>query len=261
MPRYEESIFGTPCWIDLTTTELEQVKPFYSSLFNWDFWDIGPDFGNYHLISVGEDVVGGCIQYNAESMDPVPINAWSIYFATEDIEASITRAVELGGKGYTQAHEVGDQGTRGEVTDPSGALLGLWQPNQRKGIDRWGEHGFPGWFELHTRNLDAAGKFYTSLLGTELGTDSEGDMSYHTLNVNGNAHAGIWDITGVLPNEYPARWNIYLISDDTDASLAIVRENGGNVLMEPEDTPHGRMSTVEDPAGATFNIISGTMET
>lgn len=206
MPKYDETIFGTPCWIDLTSTDLEGVKPFYAALFNWSFQDMGPDFGNYNIISVGEDVVGGSMQYNAEFMGPVPINAWSLYFATEDAEAAITKAVELGGKGYTPAMEVGDQGTMGEVTDPSGALLGFWQPNQRKGFDRWGEHGFPGWFELHTRDFDGASMFYPQLLGAELGTEPmEEGMRYSTLNINGQPSAGIWDIQGVLPEEVPAQ--------------------------------------------------------
>lgn len=258
MPKYEETIFGSPCWIDLTSTDLDAVKPFYSSLFNWSFQDIGSDFGNYNIISVGDDVVGGAMQYNPEFMGPVPIDAWSLYFATEDVEASITQAVELGGKGYSAANEIGDQGTMGEVTDPSGALVGLWQPNQRRGFDRWGEHGFPGWFELHTRTFDVASEFYTKLFGAELGVEPMGEgMRYGTLNINGNPSAGIWDINGVLPEEVPTEWNIYLIVDDTDTALETVRQNGGSVLTEPEDTPHGRMSTIQDPAGATFNVISG----
>lgn len=261
MPRYEETIFGTPCWIDLTTTDLEKVKPFYSALFNWTFQDMGPEFGNYNLISVGEDVVGGAMQYNAEFMGPNPINAWSLYFATEDVESSITKAVELGGEIRTPAMQVGDQGSMGEISDPSGALVGLWQPGQRKGFDRWGEHGFPGWFELHTRNYDDVGPFYSQLLEADLVTDTIGEgMRYGTLDVYDNQSAGIWDINGVMPDDYPAQWMIYLIVNDTDAAIATAREHGGSVLMEPEDTEHGRMSSLQDPAGTVFNIISGEEE-
>lgn len=261
MPKHEETIMGTPCWVDLTSTDLEKTKPFYAALFGWNFDDTGPDFGHYNIISVGEDVVGGSMQYNADFMGPEPINTWSMYFATPDAIESVARAEGLGGATTTPPMQVGDQGTMAEATDPSGVAFGLWQPDQRKGFDKWGEHGFPGWFELHTREFDAASTFYSSLLGAELGSDEMSeDMRYHTLNVNGNPSAGIWDITGALPDEAPVGWNLYFIVDDTDVALATVRENGGTVLMEPEDTPHGRMSTVQDPAGAVFNIISGGME-
>lgn len=257
MPRYEETIFGTPCWVDLTSTDLEEVKSFYTALFNWSFNDMGEEFGHYNIISVGDDVVGGSMQYNPEYMGPVPINAWSLYFATRDAEAAITKAVELGGKGITEAMRVGDQGMMAEASDPSGALVGLWQPENRKGFDRWGEHGFPGWFELHTRDFDGACTFYPDLLGTEISVEEIGDgMRYATLNVDGNATAGIFDIAGVMPEEVPTQWNIYLIVNDTDATLDKVRQNGGAVLTEPEDTPYGRMSTIQDQVGATFNVIS-----
>lgn len=257
MPRFESTTFGAPCWIDLTSTDLELVKPFYSALFGWRFQDSGPELGHYNIISIGEDVVGGSMQYNAEFMGPTPINAWLIYFATEDAESSIARAIELGGHLQTPAMQVADQGTMGEVTDTSGALVGLWQPHERRGFDRWGEHGFPGWFELHTRDFDGASRFYTSLLGAETGIEPMGgDMRYATLMINGEATSGIWDIEGVLPDEAPVRWNVYLMVDDTDAAVELAMQNGGTVLMEPEDTEHGRMSSLRDPAGAEFNIIS-----
>lgn len=258
MPKVEKTTFGTPCWIDLTSTDLEAVKPFYKALFNWSFLEMGPEFGNYNIISVGEDVVGGSMQYNADFMGPDPINSWNLYFATPDVETSSTRAVELGGSLNTPAMQVGDQGTMGEVKDPSGALVGLWKPDNRKGFDRFGEHGFPGWFELLTHDYDSATRFYSELFGAELGSEPMGDdMRYATLNIDGEPSAGIWDINGVLPDDAPTQWNIYLIVNDTDATIETAKANGGKVLMEPEDSPYGRMSTLADPAGATFNIISG----
>lgn len=255
MPEYNEIRYGAPCWIDLTTTDLEKVKPFYGALFNWNFQDMGSEFGNYNIISVGEDVVGGAMQYNAEYMGPVPINAWSVYFATEDVESAITKAVELGGKGHTPAMQVGEQGTMGEISDPSGVVVGLWQPGQRKGFDRYGEHGFPGWFELHTRDFDAASAFYQAFLNAEIGVEEMSDsMRYHTLRVNDADVAGIWDISGVLPEEYPAQWNAYLVVDNVDASIELARTHGASVIMEPEDTPYGRMATIQDPTGAILNL-------
>lgn len=255
MPTVDNARYGYPCWIDLTTTDLEKARSFYAALFTWSFQDMGPEFGNYHLISIGNDVVGGAMQYNAEFMGPDPINAWSLYFATEDVDSSIAKAVELGGKSHTPTMQVGEQGTMGEILDPSGALVGLWQPGQRKGFDRYGEHGFPGWFELHTRDFNATTTFYRALFNAEIGIEEMSDsMRYHTLRVDGRDVAGIWDIVGVLPDDYPAEWNTYLIANDVDAALEVARTHGATVLMEPEDTPYGRMATIQDPAGAIFNL-------
>lgn len=257
MPNVEQTVFGAPCWVDLTNVDLEGTKPFYNALFGWTFTNTGPEFGNYNIISVGEDVVGGAMQYNPEFMGPEPINAWSLFFATADMDASFKTASDKGGTAQVQ-HQVGDQGTMGTAIDPTGVGYGLWQPDRRQGYDRWGEHGFPGWFELHTRDFDSASRYYASVLGAELGTDeSTQGMRYATLNIDGDAKAGIFDITGMLPDEAPTAWYIYFIVDDTDVAVATAREHGGAVIMDPEDSPYGRMATLQDPAGAVFNLISG----
>ena len=38
------------------------------------------------------------------------------------------------------------------------------------------------------------------------------------------------------------------------AALEVVREHGGRVLDGPQDSPFGRVTTVTDPAGATFQL-------
>lgn len=257
MPAYELTM-GTPCWVDLTSTDLEATKGFYTALFGWSFEDMGEEFGHYNLISVGDDVVGGSMQYDAEFMGPEPNNAWSPYFATKDVAASGKKAEELGGKVTFQPMQVGDQGWNSELLDPGGVPFGLWQPDARKGFDRWGEHGFPGWFELHTRDYDRAVTFYTNLLGAEPQVAPlEDDQRYVSLMINNKATSGIWDIVGVLSDDAPVGWNVCLVVDDEEAALAAVKDNGGKALSEPEPIQYGRMTTIEDPTGAVFCIISG----
>jgi predicted enzyme related to lactoylglutathione lyase len=64
------------------------------------------------------------------------------------------------------------------------------------------------------------------------------------------------DAGSFLPEGVPSHWTVYYGVDDTDAVLAKARELGGSVLSPAEDTPHGRMATLADPMGATFNVIS-----
>jgi predicted enzyme related to lactoylglutathione lyase len=42
---------------------------------------------------------------------------------------------------------------------------------------------------------------------------------------------------------------------DTDAAVAKVAELGGSVVVEPFDTPAGRIALVTDPQGAAFSVI------
>lgn len=258
MPKFEGPIYGAPCWVDFTSGDLAGVKPFYTALFGWEYEDQGEEFGGYNLISLNGAVVGGAMQYNSEFMGPDEINAWAVYFATENAEASLKLAQENGGQLVTPAMQVGDQGTMASAVDSGGAMYGLWQPGERKGFDKFGEHGFPGWFELHTRDFDKVKAYYAAVTGAEAkDMDMEGGPSYATLDINGESHAGIFDSTTSLPEGAPSFWAVYFIVNDTDVAVSTAKELGGSVAVEPVDSPFGRMSLLQDPKGTFFFVISG----
>jgi uncharacterized protein len=52
-------------------------------------------------------------------------------------------------------------------------------------------------------------------------------------------------------------WGVYVTVDDVDASVKLVEELGGKVLVAPMDIPNtGRFALIQDPQGATLSIIS-----
>lgn len=258
MPTFEKRTNGAPCWVDLTSGDLAAVKPFYTALFGWEYAEMGEEFGNYNIISKDDLVVGGAMQYSAEFMGPDEINAWSVYFSTEDIEASLKKAQNNGGQQVVPPMAINDQGTMAEAVDSTGSMFGLWQPGTLKGFDKWGEHGFPGWFELHTREFEKAQPFYAAILGAEAkAMDMEGGPKYATLEIDGESQAGIFEAQTSLPEGVPDFWAIYFIVDDTDAAVNRAQELGGTVMVPPTDSPFGRMSLLQDPKGTFFFVISG----
>ena len=47
---------------------------------------------------------------------------------------------------------------------------------------------------------------------------------------------------------HPAFWNVYLATDDVDATVSKVEESGGKVEAGPFDVmEHGRMAAIQDP--------------
>jgi hypothetical protein len=42
--------------------------------------------------------------------------------------------------------------------------------------------------------------------------------------------------------------------EDADVTVAKVKALGGSVVMDPTDTPYGRLATVTDPSGAEFKL-------
>lgn len=52
----------------------------------------------------------------------------------------------------------------------------------------------------------------------------------------------------------PSWWNNYLRVEDVDATLARVKQHGGEIVVPPTDIPPGRFSTIKTPSGAHFSL-------
>ena len=113
--------------VELNTNDVAKAKGFYSKLFDWKMEDAKMDWGTYALISVGEGTGGGLMQ------NPIP-NApsfWLSYVLVDDIEAATKKAKSLGATVCKDVTEVPDMGWLSIISDPTGAMLGLWKAKAR----------------------------------------------------------------------------------------------------------------------------------
>ncbi|MGH4004615.1 MAG: VOC family protein, partial [Pseudonocardiaceae bacterium] len=165
-------------------------------------------------------------------------------------------AVANGGQVHVAAMDVGDLGTMAIISDPGGAGIGVWQPGRHRGFGVLGEPGAPSWFELHTRDYQAAVPFYRNVFGwdTHVVSDTP-EFHYTTLSHGESWLAGIMDASGFLPDGVPAHWSVYFGVDDTDAALAKIVDLGGSIVTAAEDTPYGRLAAAADPTGAQFKLV------
>jgi predicted enzyme related to lactoylglutathione lyase len=255
MVKRDSAPAGAPCWIDLFTTDPDASKSFYGELFGWTAEDAGPEYGNYINFSKDGVRVAGGMQ-NDGSGGP---DAWSVYLATDDAKATADLAQAEGGQIIVPPMDVGTLGTMLLLSDPGQAAIGAWQPQDFPGFGVWGEDGTPGWFELHTRNYDAAVRFYERVFGwdTHVMGDTD-DFRYTTLGEGENQLAGIMDATISLPESVPAHWAVYFAVTDTDATVDRAVELGATVVSPAMDTPYGRLATLADPTGAGFRLGSIT---
>lgn len=145
------------------------------------------------------------------------------------------------------------------VADPSDAVIGMWEPNVHRGFGLMDEPGAPAWFELHTLDYDAVIPFYESVFGwtIEVMSDSPG-FRYSRLVVDGQPMAGIMDATGHMAPGVPSHWQVYFEVADLDAAAATIAELGGQVLMDPHDSPFGRLGAFADTTGAMFKLVERT---
>jgi predicted enzyme related to lactoylglutathione lyase len=258
MTTRDRAPLGAPCWTDLWTSDVEGSRTFYASLLGWEALEPSPEFGGYFMFTRDGVPVAGCM---GDMGDDMPANdTWKIYLSTDDIAATAQNTQRAGGQILSPVMPVADLGTQVVFEDPTGANLGAWQPGTFPGFTVLDEPGAPSWFELYTREYDAAVDFYRTVfpLETTVMSDTE-EFRYTTLSAAGAPAevAGIMDAAPSLPEGVPSRWAIYWEVANVDAASATTVQLGGSVLEEAVDTPYGRMATVTDPAGAQFKLRTG----
>lgn len=254
MPTRDTAPIGAPCWVDLLTSDTEGSRAFYCQVFGWTAEEPAKDFGGYFNFTKDGTLVAGCM---ASQPGSGVSDAWSVYLATDNAEKTTEDAAANAGQVYVQAMAVGDFGTMAFLADPGGAGIGVWQPGRQRGFGVFGESGTPSWFELHTRDYQAAVGFYRTVFGwdTHVVSDTP-EFRYTVLRHGEDWLAGIMDASGLLPEGVPAHWSVYFGVEDTDAALAQIVDLGGSILRAAEDTPYGRLAAAADPAGAQFKLVA-----
>jgi predicted enzyme related to lactoylglutathione lyase len=254
MPTRESAPNGAPCWVDLMTSDHARARDFYSRLFGWTASEPSDEFGGYFMFEKdGVPVAGGMPTMPDAGAD----NIWSIYLSTDDAEKAVEVATANGAQVIAPTMEIADLGTMAVLVDPTGAAIGIWQPNTFGGFTVIAEPGTPAWFELLTKDHATATAFYRTVFGWDTSTLHDTDeFRYTTANDGDDQLAGVMDAAAFLPEEVPSHWSVYFAVDDADAALAKVVDLGGSIEQPAEDTPYGRLATAADPMGARFKLLS-----
>jgi predicted enzyme related to lactoylglutathione lyase len=114
--------------VELMSTDVNRSKEFYGKLFDWKMQDMpNPATGTYTLINVGEGTGGGMM---TNPMPGAP-SSWMAYVLVDDVKAATSKATSLGANIMKDVTEVPDMGRFSIITDPTGAMLGLWQSKNR----------------------------------------------------------------------------------------------------------------------------------
>lgn len=114
---------GAFSWSELTTTDPAAAATFYGSLFGWTIKDMGEAMGHYRVAHVGEAGVGGIMGMppGAPAMPP----HWGCYVTVADVEQTLAKASELGGKVCVAPMDIPGVGRMAVLQDPQGAMLSV----------------------------------------------------------------------------------------------------------------------------------------
>ncbi|MEE9473773.1 MAG: VOC family protein [Acidimicrobiia bacterium] len=248
---YEE---GRSNWTDLSSTDPEASKAFYSALFGWK-WDTQPADENgveYHMAVIGDAPIAGLMQQPQDQADMGVPPMWNTYLAVEDCDDCTKRAEEAGGKVVVEPMDVMDAGRMSFVMDPTGAAVGLWEKNEFAGAAIIDEPNAYTWSELITNDIERATPFYSKAVGLDTETVEMGGPPYTTFKVGDTVVGGTMNPP---MEQIPNHWHVYFGAENCDAMCETAKANGGQIVAGPLDTPVGRMATIKDPQGVAFSVI------
>ncbi|ARC58264.1 27 kDa antigen Cfp30B [Frondihabitans sp. 762G35] len=115
---------GAPSWFELHTTNFHDEVQFYQQAFGWQTASMGDtDEFRYEQLMVDEKPYAGVMDATAywPAGDPA---AWRVYFRVADVDAAVSRVVELGGRVLDPAVDT-PYGRLAELADVTGAIFKL----------------------------------------------------------------------------------------------------------------------------------------
>ena len=244
-------------WVDVSSPDLGKSNAFYTGLFGWDAQQVpDPGAGGYTIYFLDGKMVAAA----GPTFQPDQHPAWATYLCTDNADATAQAVKQAGGQVLMGPEDVMGQGRMAVMVDPTGAIVSAWQPQIHRGAQVVNEAGSFCWNELYTRDVPAAQDFYRKAFGWEIETtELPGDGGEYTLfKVDGRTVAGGMDMSSFLPQSIPPHWLVYFTVENTDDTIAKVKELGGTILAGPNPTPMGPMAVIEDPVGAAFAVIQIT---
>lgn len=242
---------GTPCWVDLSAPDVGAAVSFYGAVLGWTAVDAGEEMGHYHICSVGDRAAAGIGPIMQEGQPA----AWTVYLASDDADGTAKSIGEAGGTVLVAPMDIPATGRMLVALDSVGGAFGVWQAAGMNGIAVYNEPGGLVWEDARLTDPDAGRAFYAAVFGYHYAPVEGAPDGYTTFDIGGDPLGGMGGLMGA-PEGTPSHWLPYFGVADTDAALAAATEHGGRSLMDPQDTPWGRLAILADPGGAVFAVMS-----
>ena len=115
---------GTPCWVELDTTDIPGSIEFYTKLIGWEHATQDFPGGTYNLFKAHNQEIAGVWQMPAEHVGKYPPN-WQVYFAVADCDVTAAKVKENGGLVHMEPMTVAGVGRMAVIGAPDGAVFSV----------------------------------------------------------------------------------------------------------------------------------------
>jgi predicted enzyme related to lactoylglutathione lyase len=268
---------GVPCWIDVVQPDTDATSAFYGDLFAWTYETRTPDGAPQSYAYARRDglVVAGVGGPPSEG-EPT---GWTSYVRVDSADETAAAVTANGGRVVIGPYDVGPAGRVAVCADPEGAVFGLWQAGETRGVELVNSDGSWNFSELHTADPAGAERFYGAVFGWALNPFEFGDgqqagfwavAGYGQFLADSDpeikerqaaaeAPDGFWNAVAIMQqigagDDDQPRWTVTFAVADADEAYAKAIELGATEVVPLFDTDYTRQGMVRDPQGAAFTL-------
>jgi uncharacterized protein len=257
---------------EVMAQDRKKLQAYYSDLFGWQF-DTDNPIG-YGVIAHSDNYSKGGVGIGGGIFGDMPPgqDGVTFYVVVDDIEATLRKAEELGGKRLMGPESAEGGPTFGHIHDPEGHWIGLFQkgsggPAAKIPADAEPKGSPVVHFEVIGKDYATLSDFYGQLFGWKANADNP--MNYGVIAREDNLTTDGIGIGGglmALPPEMAGDSNghvtWYVEVADVDAALAKAESLGGQRLHGPDTVPGGgpTLGQFADPEGHLIGLVqAGSM--
>jgi predicted enzyme related to lactoylglutathione lyase len=253
-------------WYELMTSDHAAAQRFYADVVGWKLSPFPADGHPYTVLEVaGGRGTGGIMPMPPEAAANGMHPAWVGYVHVANLDAAVAKLKAGGGTLHHVLDPIPEVGHIAVVSDPQGAMFNLLQPD---GPDAdpmaMGTDGATDWHELHSSDWERGLAFYGEQFGwSKTDAMDMGPMGTYQMFAMEPGSRAEATRGGMLndpqaPNPY---WLFYFHVADIDAAVTRVKDNGGAILMGPQQVPGGIwIINGRDPQGAIFALAGHRAE-
>ncbi len=254
---------------EMPAEDKNRMAKFYTKVFGWKIEMLGPEMGEYVVVTTTESDENGPKRPGAinggfyEKKEDWPAQYPSIVIAVDDIKESMKKVAETGGKVLGEPMEIPGIGQYVSFFDTEGNRVSMLQPAPRMAVSEKEQQSFVLglWgVRYQVKDVSRSVEFYTKQLGLKLDQQtlpafaqvSIGDLK---LILSGPGASGSRHMPDGRHQE-PGGWNrVVLQVADLPGRIQQMKQAGFHFRNQMEVGPGGKQIQLEDPDGNPIELF------